>query len=75
MGLASPIYHYAEVAKTCNENKTECSHRCNMNFVKYKNIPDALMEENYLPICQGRIEAFEGVPSEGVPGQPKNCEF
>ncbi len=55
--MASPIYHYAEVAKTeCNENQTECSHRCNMNFVKYKNIPDVMVEENYYPFCQGRIE-------------------
>jgi len=56
LGLASPIYHYAEVAKTeCNENQTECSHRCNMNFVKYKNIPDLLLEADYRPFCQGGI--------------------
>ena len=55
--LASPIYHYAEVAQTeCNENNTECSHRCNMNFVKYKNIPDLLLAEKYEPLCQGEIQ-------------------
>ena len=55
--LASPIYHYAEVAQTeCNENNTECSHRCNMNFVKYKNIPDLLLAEKYEPLCQGAIQ-------------------
>ena len=58
LGLASPIYHYAEVARTeCTDNQTDCieSHRCNMNFVKYKNISYLMMEDNYRPFCQGDI--------------------